>query len=127
MLNYVPEQDSDDETEDIQKNEWVEWVSRYTSKEQDPTEPMVRILYPILDTAADESAVTVDTKKSNAVGVVATSFLFKSFFDNILTDKHHGLVMVFSNACNQTFTYQVDGKEAVYIGAGDLHDKKYES
>ena len=38
VLNYVPEQDSDDETEDIQKNEWVDWVSRYTSKEQDPTE-----------------------------------------------------------------------------------------
>jgi hypothetical protein len=122
-LNFVKKDDTED---DITTNQWVDWVAQYTSNDQDPTEPMIRFLYPVLDTAADENVVTVNTEDSSAVAVVATSLFFKTLFEGVLSDKHHGLVMVFSNACNQTFTYLVDGKEPVYVGPGDLHDDMYD-
>ena len=34
--------------------------------------------------------------------------------------------MILQNTCGQSYTYQVDGGEATFIGHGDLHDPKYD-
>jgi hypothetical protein len=34
--------------------------------------------------------------------------------------------VVLSNSCGQTYTYDVDGPDARYVGAGDLHNAKYD-
>jgi hypothetical protein len=34
----------------------------------------------------------------------------------------HSPPIVVENACGESFTYQINGSEAEYLGAGDLHD-----
>jgi class 3 adenylate cyclase len=34
--------------------------------------------------------------------------------------------VILENTCDQMYTYQIDGTEARYLGAGDLHDPKYD-
>ena len=88
----------------------------------DTGEPVIRILYPILDTA--DGAITVNEPDSNLVGIIASTFFWRQFLENILPNDEQGLVVVFQNSCNQSFTYEVNGHDAQYIGPGDLHDLK---
>ena len=38
------------------------------------------------------------------------------------------MLLIFSNTCTETkFTYQIDGPNAIYLGVGDHHNKKYNS
>jgi hypothetical protein len=37
-----------------------------------------------------------------------------------------GIVIVFENECNPTFTYRIDGPSVTYLGRGDHHDPKYD-
>ena len=90
----------------------------------DPSEPVIRVLYPILDTA--DGAITVDKPESKVVGILASSFFWRQFLENILPDDERGLMVVFQNTCNQSFTYEVNGHRAEYMGPGDLHEHKPE-
>jgi class 3 adenylate cyclase len=44
---------------------------------------------------------------------------------NLLPPGTNGIVCVIGNTCNQTFTYQINGLDTVYLGHGDKHEKKY--
>jgi hypothetical protein len=52
--------------------------------------------------------------------------LSRTFLENILPFSQRGLVVVFTNTCNQAFTYQVNGYEAEWLGPGDLHDSQFD-
>ena len=88
----------------------------------DPSEPIIRTLYPILDTA--KGAVTKNETDSKVVGIIAASFFWKSFLENILPACDRSIIVVFENECNQTFTYVVHGNHAEYMGQGDHHELK---
>ena len=66
-------------------------------------------------------------KGGKLVAVVAASFPWSSFVDNILRTGENGLVLVMRYSCegkkgpSQEFTFQINGPTAVYMGAGDLH------
>ncbi len=100
------------------------WAARHSPPDVDPTEPVIRTLYPILDTA--EGAITVSRPDSKVVGIIASSFYIRSFIENILPSSEKGIIVVFENTCNQTFTYEVNGHEAKWLGPGDLHDPKFD-
>lgn len=100
------------------------WAKRHIAPEVDSAEPIIRILYPILDTAA--GAITINEPDSKVVGIIASSFFIRSFIENILPNGERGLVVVFKNTCNQTFTYEVNGHDAYWMGPGDLHDPKFD-
>jgi hypothetical protein len=100
------------------------WAAKYAGPDRDTSEPFVRFTYPVLDTAAD-SVSTKDKSASNVVAIVSLTFFWRDFIENILPDGGVGLVVVFENTCNQSFTYQINGPEVVYLGPGDLHDTKY--
>lgn len=100
------------------------WAKRYSSPDVDPREPVLRILYPILDTA--EGAMTIDKPESKMVGVIATSFYMRTFLEHILPEGERGLIVVFENTCNQSFTYEIDAHEANWLGPGDLHDPQFD-
>jgi hypothetical protein len=108
-----------------------QWASHIVGPDGDPTEPLVVFFYPMLDTAADGDADPSEEFSANVnstvVGIMASTFSWGSFLTNILPEGENGIVVVFANACNQSFTYLIDGPGAQYLGQGDLHDSKYDS
>jgi len=105
-------------------NRMVLWATRHSSPDVNPREPIIRILYPILDTPT--GATTLNRKNSKVVGIIAASFYWRSYLENILPNGENGLVVVFANTCNQSFTYQIDGHEAKWLGPGDRHDPQFD-
>ena len=105
-------------------NRVVLWATRHSSPDVNPREPIIRTLYPILDTAT--GAITLNRNNSKVVGIIAASFYWRSYLENILPNGENGLVVVFANACNQSFTYQINGHEAQWLGTGDLHDHQFD-
>jgi hypothetical protein len=102
------------------------WIKDYVGTEVDYTEPMSDMYYPIFDNAADEVSIEASEHKLNMVGVMAMTFFWRDFIENILPPGSDGTVVVFENTCGQTFTYQINGPDVVYKGAGDLHDPVYD-
>ncbi len=98
------------------------FTKRFVPPDVDTGEPVIRILYPILDTA--DGAITINEPDSKVVGIIASTFFWRQFLENILPNAERGLVVVFENTCNQSFTYEVNGHNARYVGPGDLHDHK---
>jgi hypothetical protein len=45
---------------------------------------------------------------------------------DLLPEGVTGIVTVIRNTCNQSFTYEINGPEATYLGEGDLHETKYD-
>mmetsp|Transcript_22665 Transcript_22665/g.50613 ORF Transcript_22665/g.50613 Transcript_22665/m.50613 type:complete len:1177 (+) Transcript_22665:27-3557(+) len=99
------------------------WAGRHVEG-VDPIEPVIRVLYPILDSAV--GAITIDEDNSTVVGMLASSFFWRSFLVNILPEGENGLVVVFENTYNQTFTYEINGHKAVWLGPGDNHDTQFD-
>ena len=55
-----------------------------------------------------------------------TFYFWRGLFLNLLPNNAKGIIAVFGNTCNQTFTYKIDGASAEYLGVGDLHDPRYD-
>jgi class 3 adenylate cyclase len=59
-------------------------------------------------------------ENANQVGYVDT-FGDLRLFDNILSDQGlDGIIAVVSNPCSETYTWQINGPESEFIGAGEL-------
>jgi class 3 adenylate cyclase len=50
----------------------------------------------------------------------------ETFSDAIPGSEEGDLHIVLKNTCNQTYTWSVGGKRAVYLGEGDLHQDQYD-
>lgn len=59
-------------------------------------------------------------------GLLHTSLYFRLNFVDILPDTAKGVICVMKNSLNQSFTYQLDGPEATFLGPGDRHNPKYD-
>ena len=100
---------------------------------QDPSEPISDIYVPIIDSAIDHVQVygeknggDIAKKEGNMVGIMAMSIYWKDTIKNILPPGSDGVVVVFENECNPTFTFRIDGPDAYYLGQGDGHDPTYD-
>jgi hypothetical protein len=60
------------------------------------------------------------------VGVIGLSIYWRDLLTNILPPGDDGLVVVFENECNPSFTFQLDGPNVTYLGRGDRHDRAFE-
>jgi hypothetical protein len=69
---------------------------------------------------------TYDTKQHQVVGIFCLAIYWKDTISNILQEGSDGLIMVFTNPCQPTFTYQINGPETVFLGSGDSHDTEYD-
>jgi hypothetical protein len=102
----------------------IDWFSDFVAPDQDPSEPVSDIYYPILDTI---DAVTAENPKNeDLVSVFAMSIFWRNMIEDILPPGSDGVIIVFENECNAAFTFQIFGPEVVYLGRGDLHDTKYD-
>jgi class 3 adenylate cyclase len=59
------------------------------------------------------------------VGALAAYIYWQVYFEKILPPHQKGVLVVLENSCDQKYSYVVNGREAEYIGQGDLHDTKY--
>ena len=50
---------------------------------------------------------------------------FDFYLSDLLPDGVRGIHAVFSNNCNNTFSYELTGSRAIYLGVGDSHDPRY--
>jgi hypothetical protein len=65
--------------------------------------------------------------ESNFACVVGTGFAWDFSLRNLLPQSVKGIIAVIANDCNQTYTYDITGSDAFYIGEGDQHEPKYDS
>ena len=102
----------------------IDWIKDFISEDNDPSEPMSDILYPIVDDAVD--SVSLDRTNGTVVGILSITFFWRNLIKDILPPGTNGIVCVIANDCGQTFTYQIDGPEVVFLGLGDLHNPNYD-
>jgi class 3 adenylate cyclase len=101
------------------------WASAFISEDEDETEPMSDIVYPIIDSTNDVT-INPDGVVQPAVGAFALTFYWRDLIQNILPRDSKGVIVVFENTCDQVFTYRIDGKNSIYMGQGDQHESKYD-
>lgn len=56
----------------------------------------------------------------------ASLFRWDNFFLNVLPDSEEGIMLVIDGTCNQTYTFQLNGKDVVFLNDTDLHDVEFE-
>jgi hypothetical protein len=86
------------------------------------------LLQPILDKAGETGEIQIEDPTSHDfLGFVCISIYWRDLLTDLLSPGSNGIVIVFENECNPSFTYEVNGPDVVYLGRGDLHDSKYDS
>jgi hypothetical protein len=110
-----------------------EWAAMLIAPSADPTEPLVRFLYPILNDV-DTQAQSTNTINDNTkvVGFVSSSFYWSAMLNGLLPAGHPALIATIFNDCGPSFSYQIDGSTATYLGEGnkqrnDLTDMNFSS
>jgi hypothetical protein len=81
-------------------------------------------LQPILDST--DSIQIVNPKDHELLGFIGVSVYWRDLLANILPPGDNGVVVVFENECNPTFTFDVHGPIVTYLGQGDLHDSSFD-
>ena len=63
---------------------------------------------------------------SEVVAIMSSAIAFDASMRNLLPDNVKGMLCVVENSCDQTLSYFIDGKDALFQGMSDLHDHKYD-
>jgi hypothetical protein len=79
---------------------------------------------PILDNV--DSIEMENPADYQLLGFLTVSVYWRDILANILPRGDNGLVVVFENECNPTFTFQLDGPNVTFLGRGDLHDPAFD-
>lgn len=81
-------------------------------------QPEIHYFHSVLD--------RVEGDNTNVVGVIMLSVSLELFTSGLIPDDVQGLMVVFRSSCNQNYTYVIEGKQATYLGAEDLHEEEFE-
>lgn len=81
-------------------------------------EPLSYMYYPVFET------FSYDNPK--VVAVLEGMVYWRSYFEHVLPEKVRGMVVVVRNNNNIRFTYEIDGRNAVFLGNGDVHSTEYD-
>jgi hypothetical protein len=85
-----------------------------------------QLVQPIFEIMADLDGTGQEKQKMVAVMLLKLDWI--AYFENLLPTGVEGITLVLSSTCSEDeFTYQLNGKEAVPMGLGDLHDPAYDS
>ena len=115
--------DPEEEEELVETAAWIDWLSNFVTPEEDPSEPVSDIYFPFF---AVTDKVVVDPSEHSPVGVLTGTFYWRDMIAGSLPRGYDPVIAVFTNSCNPTFTYKIDGPEAVFLGRGDLHDQQFD-
>ena len=107
------------------------YIKDYIGPNENPAEPFGDIYFPMLDYADKyvmiPKNVANQSSLGNFVGVFAMTFFWRDLMTDILPRESHGIVVVITNTCGQSFTYRIDGTHAIFLGPRDAHETKYNS
>jgi hypothetical protein len=112
--------------------------------DDDNDEPMSDILYPIIPNLAmmmngnnNRDVLLLNNNNStsnNVTGLVSLSFHWRSYLQDLLPPTFDGMIVVLENPCKNdpsssssfsSFTYQINGPSAQFLGVGDQHDAQF--
>ena len=65
--------------------------------------------------------------ESDVVGFVSVGLAWDYALRNLLPSSVKDIMVVIRNTCNQSFTYRIDGADAIFVGDGDLHAGEFDS
>jgi hypothetical protein len=94
--------------------------------------PQSFLTAPIYDTLLPGGGSHISEEDNDIMGsrklVAALSAIlpWHNYFTNLLPYGVSGIYLVVRNSCAQVLTYQLDGRDVVYMGPGDLHDTSYD-
>jgi Adenylate and Guanylate cyclase catalytic domain len=106
----------------------ADWIAEYLPAGVEPMEPISDILYPIIHDAHLQIAHmdgAYNPDEHRLVALFSLTMYWRDTMKDILPEGSNGLRLVFENPCNPTFTYQINGPMVIFLGAGDIHDDKY--
>lgn len=63
---------------------------------------------------------------SDIVAFVVSGVAWDASMRGLLPDGVEGIHCVISNTCGQSFTYEIVGRSAIFVGDGDQHDNQYD-
>lgn len=125
--------------DEVLNTEWIiDWIKNYVDPAFNAAEPISDIYYPVFESSKDSVLVYEEGEKggdassgydqngNKLVALMADTFYWSDVIRDVLPVYSNGLVVVFENECNPTFTYQINGKDAVFLGRGDKHDSRYD-
>jgi len=67
------------------------------------------------------------SEASEVVGVIGIFFQWRMNFANVLSDNAQGLCLVLESSNGKKMTYLIDGSDATFVGAGDLHEAEFDN
>jgi len=76
-------------------------------------EPISSILYPVFDNFEENS---------DLVAVLAAEIYWRGLLEKSLPESAIEVVCVVETACDQIFSFKIDGHTTAYLGPGDYHD-----
>jgi DNA-directed RNA polymerase subunit F len=123
--------DPDDDELTVENMCAAHYFKDYISPDEEALEPVSDIYYPIIEDATDSFNLfdggSYNPVHHNLGGILSLSVYWRDFIKDILPTGSDGILVIFENECNPTFTYQINGPTVAYLGAGDFHDAKYDS
>lgn len=93
----------------------LEWLYE-KAVQDDSTHPHSFLLQPVYERLSSNDELG---------GVVVAVIPWDSYFLNLLPNNIVGIDVVVEDTCDQKFTYRINGANAIYVGEGDHHEKKY--
>ncbi|CAB9496705.1 Receptor-type guanylate cyclase gcy [Seminavis robusta] len=63
---------------------------------------------------------------SEIVGIIGSAFAWDVSLLDLLPSNVKGIHAVLTNDCGQTYTYDIQGGDAIFIGDGDFHEEEFD-
>ena len=105
---------------------FVDYVSNFISADQSAREPVVTLVYPIID---QKTSLQIDANAVNEtqfIGTFSFSLFWRELLRNILPDKSEGIYVVTETSCAQVFSYEINGAQTKYLSNKDVHDDGFD-
>ena len=68
---------------------------------------------------------TPNDPNHQAVGLFSITYYWRAVLKDVLPSGSNGVIVVF-DGCKESFTYQINGANTLYLGVGDRHQAKYD-
>ena len=84
-------------------------------------DPYGYLFYPVFN-----DIPVADSNITTTVALLSATFLWKSYFQDFLSEENGGIICVVNNTVKEVFTLQIDGGNVTFLGYEDLHDTSYD-